>query len=115
MGAWDQRPLFKANVSRFLQLRQAAPRLEVALVHGIVSYFPLPAEPLPLSPEYEPTAEPHNAEKEKTFRALQRLRNAGLVEPIGEEHMYYAAVHSKACGLTTLGRYYWRLVSENKI
>jgi len=115
MGAWDQRPMFKANVARFVRLRETSPRLPVDLVHKITIYFPLPAEPLPLSPEYEPTVEPHNAEKENIFRDLQKFRDAGLVEPCGTEHMYYAAVQSKACGLTTLGKYYWRLVKENKI
>ena len=115
MGAWDQRPLFKSNVSRFIRLRDAAPRLEVSLVRKLTTYFPLPAEPLPLSPEYEPEVEPHDSDKEGIFRDLQAFRNTGLVEPIGAQHMYYAAIHSKACGLTTLGKYYWRLVSQNKI
>lgn len=115
MGAWNQRPMFKANVSRFIQLREATPRIPVPLVQKIVSYFPLPAEPLSLSPEYEPEVEPHDEEKEKTFRNLQKFRDAGLVEPIGAESLYHAAIQSKACGLTTLGKYYWRLVKENKI
>lgn len=115
LGAWDQRPLFKSNVSKFTRLRVAAPRLDHNLLRKITQYFPLPAEPLKLSPEYEPEAEPHDEEKEKIFRQLQRFRNCGLVEPIGEEHMYYAAMNSKACGLTSLGKYYWRLVNEKKI
>lgn len=115
MGAWDQRPLFKANVSKFVRLRYATPRLKVSLVQKLTTYFPLPAEPLPLSPEYEPEVEPHDNEKEDIFRDLQVLRNVGLVEPIEAEHMYYAAINSKACGLTTLGKYYWRLVSQKKI
>ena len=115
MGAWDQRPLFRANVSQFTRLRQAEPRVDIVLLHRLTEYFPLPAEQLPLSPEYEPEAEPHNPVKEAIFRDLQRLRNAGLVEPIGEEHMYHAAMNSRACALTSLGRYYWRLVSENKL
>lgn len=115
MGAWDQRPLFKANVSKFVQLRHATPRLKVGLVQKLTTYFPLPAEPLPLSPEYEPEVEPHDIEKEVIFRDLQTLRNVGLVEPIEAEHMYHAAMNSKACGLTTLGKYYWRLVNQKKI
>jgi hypothetical protein len=78
-------------------------------------YFPLPAEVFPLSPEHEPEAEPHVIEKEAIFRDLQRLRNAGLVMPIDEEHMYFAAMHSGNCALTTLGRYYWRLVNNDRI
>jgi hypothetical protein len=115
LGAWDQRPMFKANVSKFICLRKAAPRLPLSLVQKLTEYFPLPAEPLPLSPEYEPEVEPHNEQREEMFRNLQKFRNAGLVQPIGAEHMYYAAVESKACGLTTLGKYYWRLVNEKKI
>jgi len=115
MGAWNQRPLFKANVSRFARLRDATPRIKLELLRKLTSYFPLPAEELPLSPEYEPSAEPHDTQKEAIFRDLQKLRHAGLLEPVGEEHMYYAAMNSKFCRLTRLGRYYWRLVNEGKI
>lgn len=115
LGAWDQRPLFRANVSRFIVLREAQRKIPAILVQKLVEHFPLPAEPFPLSPEYEPEAEPHDEEKEDIFRDLQRLRNAGLVEPVGAEHMYHAAMESRACELTTLGKYYWRLVNENRI
>jgi hypothetical protein len=115
MGAWDQRPLFKANVSHFTRIRNACPRLQLGLIKRMVTYFPLPAEPLQLSPEYEPTAEPRNEDKEAVFRDLQSLRNAGLVEPVDAEHMYHAAMESKSCALTILGRYYWRLVKKGKI
>ena len=115
MGAWDQRPLFKSNVFRFTRLRVAAPKIDITLLSKITKYFPLPAEQLNLSPEYEPEADPHNEEKEEVFRDLLKLKNVGLVEPLGEEHMYHAAINSKACSLTSLGKYYWRLVSENKI
>lgn len=115
LGAWDQRPLFKANVSQFTHLREAKPRVDINLLRRITQYFSLPAENLPLSPEYEPEAEPHDEEKETIFRDLLRLRNVGLIEPIGEEHMYHSAINSKACALTTLGKYYWRLVQDKKI
>ncbi len=115
MGAWNQRPLFKANVSKFVKLRQAEPSLLPSLVKKLTEYFPLPAEPLKLSPEFEPEAEPHDIGKENQFRDLQKFRDAGLLEPVGEKSLYHAAVNSQACGLTTLGRYYWRLVNENKI
>ena len=115
MGAWDQRPLFKSNVSRFTRIRSAAPKIQIDLLRKIIQIYPLPAEPLSLSPEYEPEAEPHDKDKEGIFRDLLKLRDAGLVEPLGEEHMYHAAINSKACILTSLGKYYWRLVKENKV
>jgi hypothetical protein len=115
MGAWDQRPLFKANVSRFARLRETPPKVDHALLRKLPEYFSLPAEDLQLSPAYEPEVEPHDADKEAVFRGLLRLRHAGLVEPVGAEHMYHAAVNSGACRLTRLGLYYWRLVNDNKI
>jgi len=115
MGAWNQRPLFKSNVSRFTKIRVAAPKIKIDLLRKITQYFPLPAESFALSPEYEPEAEPHDENKEAIFRDLLKLRYSGLVEPFGEEHMYHAAINSKACVLTSFGKYYWRLVSENKI
>lgn len=39
-------------------------------------------------------------ENVKTMKLLQRLERVGLVEPVDEEHMYYAAMHSKSCRLT---------------
>lgn len=115
MGAWDQRPLFKANVSRFVKLREAEPRLQSTLVQKLTDYFPLPAETLELTPEHEPEVKPHDVEKEEQFRTLQKFRDAGLLEPEGAQSLYHAAINYKACRLTTLGRYYWRLVNENKI
>jgi len=115
LGAWDQRPLFKASVSRFVKLREAAPRLIPPLVQKLTEYFPLPAEPLELSPEFEPEVEPHDAEKEGQFKNLQKFRDAGLLEPVDAQSLYHAAIHSKTCELTILGRYYWRLVNEGKI
>lgn len=115
LTAWDQRPMFKANVSRFLRLRKSKPKVPIQLVRKLIEYFPLPAETLSLSPEYEPSAEPHDSKKEQIFRELLKLRHAGLVEPIGNDHMYYSAMNSNACGLTTLGKYYWRLVDGRKI
>ena len=115
LGAWDQRPLFKTNVARFVRLRQAGPRVPLDLLRRITKHFPVPAEDRPLDPSYEPAVEPRNPKNEETFADLQRLRAAGLVEPLGEEHMYYAAVNSGACRLTRLGLYYWRVVNDGRI
>lgn len=38
-----------------------------------------------------------------------------LVVPVGEEHMYYAAINNKACKLTAQGQHYWNLVNKNTI
>jgi hypothetical protein len=38
-----------------------------------------------------------------------------LLIPVGENHMFYAAINSKSCQLTPLGRFYWKLVKENRL
>jgi len=115
LGAWDQRPLFKTNISRLIPLRKARTKISTALLSRIVDHFPVPAEDFPLDPSYEPTMDPRNEGNEQVFRDLQELRVAGLVEPVDEQHMYYAAINSKACRLTKGGLYYWRLVNDGRL
>ena len=54
LGAWDQRPLFKSNVSRFVRLRNSRPKVELDILRRIVDHFPLPAEDRNLDPSYRP-------------------------------------------------------------
>ena len=115
LGAWDQRPQFKANISRLVHLRKAREKVSTEFLRKIVELFPVPAEDLPLDPSYEPSESPRNLAHEEKFRLLQLLRLDGLVEPVNEQHMYYAAVNSDACRLTKRGLYYWRLVNEGLI
>ena len=35
--------------------------------------------------------------------------------PVGEEHLYYAAINRKACALTPLGKHYWHLAKARRI
>lgn len=114
-GAWDQRPLFKGNVSRLVPLRVAEAPIEIEILRRLTEWFPDVDAEHPLDPTYEPTEEPKNEENEEIFSGLQKLRAARLVEPIGEDHMYYAALHSTACTLTRLGRLYWKLANDNRL
>jgi hypothetical protein len=114
-GAWDQRPLFKSHVSRMLSLRNAQPGIDVAIVRRLPEWFPDAGDEYPLSPRHEHTTEPHDGAAENTFRCLQRCNRVKLVEPIGEEDMYFAAVNGTGCRLTALGRFYWRLADAGRI
>ena len=60
----------------------------------------------------EPYAKQENVD---IMKKLQELESIGFVEPIGEKHMYFAAMHSKACKLTDLGMYYWLLVKRGRV
>ncbi len=115
LGAWDQRPLFKANVSSFVPLRKNAPDVDRSVLRLLPRYFPSAYDEFALDPSYEPDAKPRNEENEKVFSQLQELRAARLVVPVGEEHMFYAAMRSKSCKLTPLGRYYRRLANGGRL
>jgi Caspase domain len=115
LGPWDQRPLFKSHVSTLVSLRNAKPAIDVAILRRLPEWFPRPDADFGLDPSYEPDAEPPDEEHERIFRYLQRCRAAKLVEPVGEAHMYYAAMNSRSCRLTPLGRHYWRLANEGRV
>lgn len=115
LGAWDQRPIFKTNVSRFTVLRRVLARVPLDVLRRIKDYFPQPTAAFVLDPSYEDT-DPHaNPEHVTIFKELQKYFSVGLVRPIGEEYMYFAAMNSKSCALTALGYQYWRLANEEKL
>ena len=115
LGAWDQRPIFKTNVTRFTSLRKVPPQVATETLRRLVDYFQRPQDEHTLDPSYEDTHIGHNPENVKTFKDLQKMEGVGLVVPVGEEHMYYAAMKSTACRLTPLGAHYWRLAKEGKL
>lgn len=125
LGPWEQRPVFKTNISRLASIRRVVPQIATDTLKKIIHYFPTAAETHNLDPSYEYTNNPRKrlehtapyAKKEHVavFTDLQLMQRAGLVEPVGETHMYWAAMNRKACRLTLLGHHYWRLVKEKKI
>jgi hypothetical protein len=115
LGPWDQRPVFKTNVSRFTNIRSTTPPIDINILRRIKDFFLSPNDIFKLDPSYEdsePTADPKHV---RVFKELQKLTSVGLVIPVGEEHMYYAAINSKACRLTPVGYHYWKLAKEKKI
>jgi hypothetical protein len=115
LGAWDQRPLFKAHVARVLVLRCCAPPIDRAILRRLPTLFPLPAEDLPLDPSYESQSQNPDPIKVSVFGELQSLHRTRLVTPVKVVHMYDAAMQSTACRLTSTGRYYWRLARDGRI
>lgn len=123
LGPWEQRPVFKTNVTRFSPLRTVIPQISEATLRRIINYFDKPDTVLRLDPSFEPTNAPaviHDViepyadeENVKIFADLQKYEGVGLVVPNEEKHMYFAAMKSKSCKLTSVGQHYWRLVKEN--
>ncbi|MBX9917644.1 MAG: caspase family protein, partial [Nitrosomonas sp.] len=69
----------------------------------------------PLDPGYEFTEPAADDKCVAIFKELQKMEGVGLVAPVGEEHMYYAAINSKSCRLTNLGKQYWSLIKLEKV
>jgi hypothetical protein len=114
-GAWEQRPTFKANIDRLHDVRMCKPSVPLPTLRLLTTWFPTSDYDFHLDPSYEPDADPEHPEHEKIFGQLQKCRAAKLVEPVGSEHMYYAAMDSLSCRLTPLGRHYWSMVEAGKI
>ncbi|MFA1822990.1 caspase domain-containing protein [Virgibacillus oceani] len=125
LGSWHQRPVFKTNISKFTSLRTIEPQVPIATIRNLIKYFPSPEQEFELDPSFEVTnaldieheiIKPYASEENvTTFNELQKLEGVGLVVPVNEEHMYFAAMNSKACKLTALGYHYWRLVKERRL
>lgn len=121
LGAWEQRPIFKTNVKAFTSLRKVAPPIQLSDLKQITVLFQTPSYEFPLDPSFEPQppapnhgilADPANNAK---FAILQKLNRLNLVKPVGEDHMYFAAMNSKPCRLTVLGEHYWNLINKGRI
>lgn len=125
LGAWEQRPVFKTNTTQFISLRKTRPQVDIDIIRKIGLYFSEENAIFKLDPSFEPTntnsvvheiIEPYaDAAHTQVFSDLQELESIGLVVPNGEKHMYYAAMKSKSCKLTALGKQFWRLVKKGKI
>jgi hypothetical protein len=123
LGAWDQRPVFKTNITEFLAIRTIEAKVSKQILRKLSQYFKNPSDQYHLDPSYEfsnDPNEPHflcepfaNPDHVAIFKELQLFASVGLVEPVDAEYMYYAAINSKACRLTALGLHYWRL-SKNR-
>jgi hypothetical protein len=125
LGPWDQRPVYKTNITSFTSLRNIPPPVPLTTLRKLTSYFPAADSEYKLNPSYEYTntpgsgcitTEPYAIEGNAAiFKDLQKFASVHLVKPEGEEFMYFAAMNSKSCKLTPLGKNYWRLVKDGRI
>lgn len=124
LGAWEQRPIYKANVQSFVTLRQVHPKIPFDVLRRLPAYFPDRASVFALDPSFEPDREnvpvelrhlPVNEDNVRVFKELQNCNRHGLVVPVDAEHMYYAAIQSKGCKLTALGAHYRKLAEMKRL
>ena len=115
LGPWEQRPVFKTNVSKFISLRTVTAPINTEVLRNVTEYFGNETDEFFLDPTFEYTEGCHKVENVKIFKELQKMESVGMLVPVGEEHMYWAAMNSKSCKLTAMGSHYWRLVKTKRI
>lgn len=112
----QQRPVFKASLSRLVSLRMCPPLIVSKILKKSLATFSHPDEHYSLNHSHESEIDeskrkqPFNPEAGKVFRGLQDLRAVGLVEPVGHKDMYWAAFHCLSCRLTLTGKLYWHTI-----
>ncbi len=107
LGPWEQRPVFKTNVSQFVSLRETQPLVPKETLRKLPDWFPEPQSVFKLDPSYEPEAKENFIQEHgDIFAQLQKCNRHSLVEPVDAEHMYFAAMNSTGCRLTAFGAYY---------
>jgi Caspase domain len=115
LGSWEQRPIFKTNVTSFTTLRKVQPPISLVDLKRLTELFPVKGQEFKLDPTFEPDSDNPNDENVTKFKILQKYNRINLVVPVDAEHMYYAAMESKSCKLTILGEHYWSLINKERI
>ncbi len=124
LGPSHQRPIYMANVREFIALRQTIPAVTREILYNLLRYFPQPDELFNLDPTFEPDRKnvpdefqslPVNKENTEIFAELQLCNRNGLIIPHDAPHMYDAAIGSKGCKLTRIGKHYWRLADAGEL
>jgi len=124
LGAWEQRPIYKANVQSFVTLREVSSKVPKDVLRRLPVYFPKAAHVFKLDPSFEPDrGEEANSlshiaiddDNVRIYRELQNCNRYGLVVPTEHEHMWHSAVFSGGCKLTATGAHYRRLAEKKQI
>lgn len=115
LGPWEQRPIFKTNVTNFTTLRKVQPPISLEDLKKITELFPNKGQNFELNPSFEPESENPDEENTEKFALLQKYNRINLVIPVDAPHMWHAAMNSKSCKLTILGEHYWNLITKERI
>ncbi len=111
-GAWDQRPTFKANLDEAFDLRRTTPFLPMDSLRLLPKIFSSVGDELQLDPTFERESEHAVPANVAIYDTLTHYRDARLIELVGTQYLYYAAMESKSCRLNPHGRHYWQLASK---
>lgn len=114
---WQQRPIYKAHISRVSALRRCGGGLSRSELRKLNSsdFFPDIDRSLGLRPNDVPTDYEKQPRKVEFFCQLQRFEKAGLVECPEGYSLQEAARKNSEVRLSVSGRFYCELVSKGKL
>jgi hypothetical protein len=116
--SWQQRPIYKSNVTRLTVIRRCAPLVEREKLGGLIQHFPHPDFRYRLDPEFEPLGVrgPVNKKKVELAALFKAYRDVGLLTATKPgEDFYWVARRRHTVELTVRGREYWRLLKDGRI
>ena len=113
-AAWDQRPVYKANATEVLTVRECEPLIARLQLRQLPQYFSKADDKYRLDPEYEPedehgnVKEPVNKQKVAIAQLFKSYRDAGLLKSSDPKlQLYWVARRSETVELTPRGRASW--------
>ena len=117
LNTWEQRPVFKSNVSSMLSIRKCYSRIPLRILRKLPEYFSDEDSTILLGPEYEINATPDNHDKELIYSNLLLFESAGLVTPVDRklEHLSVALEENQPCKLTRQGQFYYKMAEKQRI
>lgn len=115
LGPWDQRPMYKSHADRLSPVRLCKPAVTDALLRELPHYFPTSISRYALDPSYEATSPSSVPENVTIYENFAKYRDAGLLQTVGGNHLYFTVMGSGAVELTEIGQLYWLLASKERI
>lgn len=90
LGAWEQRPVYKANVQQFTNILTEAPKVRIETLRKLPVYFPYVEHKFQLDPSFEPDRGEEtkqlqdiavNPSNVQIYREMQSCNRYGLITP----------------------------------
>jgi hypothetical protein len=113
LGPWDQRPIYKSNATQLSPVRFCTPSIMDGELRRLPQFFTQADSHYFLDPSYEVTRPEALFEHIAVFKIFKHYQVAGLLHPIFDEDLYFAALRSHPVELTPMGQFYWQLAKQN--
>lgn len=114
---WEQRPIFKSNVSKMVTIRQCNPRISLKALRRLPLYFPLEESKISTDAEGFPDLGAEDSGQKVVETDLMMFGSAGIVSPVEPSDMDLREVleNRNECQLTNLGQLYHKMAAKGLI